>query len=356
MFNLISSHLSCRFTIVKLLVLLVIGISFSGTITAAYAQSEEKVVAVVNGRKITQKEIDSSVISQLLPLQQQIYALRKATLENLILRAILEEEARKRGIAVEELRKQLTGGKAEVLTGEVEKLYLENAAVFGSMSPDEAKEKLRLDLESQARIRNYHEALSRLKEKSRIEISLEEPKLLSVMNGDGASSIGSKEAAITITEFSDFQCPYCRGAQGAIKQILSAYGKDVRLVFKHLPLVEIHPQAFASAQAAFCAGEQGFFQPFHDALFAAESLSPETFNKTASALGLNISKFQACLNSENSRAAILKDMQEAKRLGIEGTPTFIINGAVVRGAISFEEFKTIVERELKSAQTAPRRN
>ncbi len=107
-------------------------------------------------------------------MQQQISALRKATLENLILRAILEEEARKQGIAVEELRKQLTGGKAEVLASEVEKLYLENAAVFGSMSPDEAKEKLRLDLEGQARIRNYHEALLRLKGKSRIEISLEE--------------------------------------------------------------------------------------------------------------------------------------------------------------------------------------
>ena len=328
---------------------ILVGLTIGELTTTVHAQAQETVVAKVNGTNITQKEVDNSLISQLLPLEQQIYALRRAALENLILRAILEDEAKKRGVSVEGLRKQLTAGKVEVLQSQVEEVYSENATVFASMSPDEAKERLRLDLESQARMRNYREAVLRLKEKADMELLLEEPKLRSVNGQSSAPSMGSKEAAITITEFSDFQCPYCREAQSAIKQILTNYGNNVRLIFRHLPL-DIHAEAFASAQAAFCAGEQGFFWQYHDALFASEVLSPEARNRMASDLGLSTRRFSACLISEASRAAVQKDLQEARRLGINSTPTFVINGKLVRGALSFENFKAVIERELQSAQ------
>lgn len=326
-----------------------LGLSVGEASRAVHAQTDDAVVAIVNGRTITQKEVDSSVVSKVLPLQEQIYALRKTALENLVLRAILEDEAKKRGVSVEELRKQLTAETVEVLPTRVEEVYSDNASVFESMSPDEAKERLRLDLENQTRMRNYRAALLRLKETARIELRLQEPRLPSVHDNGTAPSIGSKEAAITIIEFSDFQCPYCREAQSAIKQVLTNYGNNVRVIFKHLPL-DIHAQAFASAQAAFCAGEQGFFWQYHDALFASEVLSTEAFNKMATILGLGISKFKACLISEASRTAISKDVQEARQLGINSTPTFIVNGKLVRGTLSFESFKALIERELKSAQ------
>src|SRR5205085_5203791 len=121
------------------------------------------------------------------------------------------------------------------------------------------------------------------------------------------------------------------------------------LVFKNLPL-EMHPQAFSSARAAFCAGEQNRFWQYHDALFTAESLSPEGFNKIAANLGLDIPRFKSCLDSEISSDAVLKDVEEAKRLGIAATPTFIINGTPVRGALSFENFSDIIARKLKDSQ------
>jgi hypothetical protein len=199
--------------------LLTLAAGVGGGGTPTYAQSAEGVVAVVNGRRITQEEVDSSIASQLLPLQEQIHALRKKALDNLILRAILEAEAEKRGVSVEGLRRQLTAGKVEVTPSQVEQLYLENAATFAAMSPDEAKERLRLDLESQARMRNYREALAELKEAAAVELLLAEPGVLTVGGVEKAPARGGERASVVIVEFSDFQCSYCKSAQDALKRV-----------------------------------------------------------------------------------------------------------------------------------------
>jgi protein-disulfide isomerase len=307
------------------------------------AQAQDKVVAVVNGSSITQKQVDDSITAQVFPLQQQIFALRAAALEGLILRTILEDEAKKRNISVEELRKQLTTGTAEVSAVEVEKLYAENASVIGAMSPDEAKERLRLDLETQARMKKYRTALVALRSSSKVEVNLEAPRL-TLSENDRAPSIGSKDSPITITEFSDFQCPYCRGSQVVLNQILRLYDGQVKLIFKHLPL-DIHAEAFSSAQAAFCAGQQGLFWKYHDALFASEDLSLAALTNIGSQQGLNLPTFKLCLTSDTSRAAVLADSREARQLGISSTPTFVVNGTLIRGAIGLDEFKSIIERE-----------
>jgi protein-disulfide isomerase len=131
-----------------------------------------------------------------------------------------------------------------------------------------------------------------------------------------------------------------------IKEVLKSYKSDVKLVFKHRPL-ESHSQAFTAAQAAFCAGRQGAFWQYHDVLFISEDLSPETLNKLAASIHLDLSEFGNCMKSDLTRAAVQNDVDEAKRLGIDSTPTFVINGKLFRGALSFEEFKAAIEKELK---------
>ena len=168
----------------------------------ARAQSGEQPVAVVNGRRITQKEVDDSILPQLLPLRRQLYELRRKALENLVYRAILEAEAQKRGVTVEELRRRLADVKAAVSPGEVEKLYEENASALAAMSPDEARERIRLDLEGQARMRHYRDALAKLWESAAVEIRLEEPTL-PVTVGGAAFTRGPERAPVTVVEFSD---------------------------------------------------------------------------------------------------------------------------------------------------------
>jgi len=302
-------------------------------------------VATVNGRPITLKEVDESLSAQVYPLQQQLYAIRKAALENLITAKILQSEAAARGISIEELRRQLTLGEINVARAQIDEAYTQNKSFFASMSPDEARERLRLDLENQARMKHYRTGLEALRKKWSVELSFNAPQFVLELD-DGVSPVkGSAKPAVTIVEFSDFECPFCSEVQGTLKQVMQTYGKDVRLVFKHLPL-EGHRNSLPAARAAYCAAEQDRFWQFHDALFASRNLSPALFEQVANDLGLGVPKFRACLESEQSRTAIVKDIETARLFRIESTPSFIVNGKLINGALSFADFQKIIEREL----------
>jgi protein-disulfide isomerase len=318
-------------------------IALLSPLTTTLAQSADRVVAMVNGKAIRQADVDNLQIAQVMPLEEQLYAIRKAALENLVVSLLLEEEASRRGVSLEELRKILTAGNIEVGVAEVENAYLDNASAFGAMSPDEAKERLRLDLETQARMARYRKAVAELREKAAVEIVLPEPRWPLVGNDDHSPALGAKESPITIIEFADFQCPYCRESQHILKQVLKAYENQVRLVFKHLPL-EIHPDATVTARAAFCAGEQGRFWQYHDGLFAMDSFSPAALRKAAGELKLDLEKFDACLSSDASHNAVAHDKKEAARWSIDSTPTFIVNGKILKGAIDFATFKAVIEK------------
>ncbi len=311
----------------------------------ASAQTPDTVVATVNNIEITQKQVDESVAAQIYPLQQQLYAIRKAALENLITTKILESEAAAKRIAIDDLRKQLTLGEVNVTRAQVEDAYKQNASFFATMSPDEARERLRLDLENQARMKHYRTGLDALRKKWIVTMNMPPPVFVSELD-DGASPVkGATNPIVTIVEFSDFECPFCKQAQSVLTQIVESYGRTVRLVFKHLPL-EGHRNSLPAARAAYCAAEQDRFWQFHDAVFAAGNLSPPVFEQIASDLGLGLPKFQECVASERSRAAVIKDIEAARLLRIESTPSFVVNGKVIKGALSFAGFQRIVEQEL----------
>jgi predicted DsbA family dithiol-disulfide isomerase len=303
------------------------------------------VVANVNGHPITLKEVDESLSTQVYPLQQQLYAIRKAALENLITAKILQSEAAARGISIEELRRQLTLGEIKVARAQIDEAYAQNKSFFASMSPDEARERLRLDLENQARMKHYRTGLEALRKKWSVELSFNAPQFVLELDDGVSPAKGSTKPAVTIVEFSDFECPFCSEVQGTLKQVMQTYGKDVRLVFKHMPL-EGHRNSLPAARAAYCAAEQDRFWQFHDALFASRNLSSGLFEEVANNLGLGVPKFRACLDSEQSRTAIVKDIETARLFRIESTPSFIVNGKLIKGALSFADFQKIIQREL----------
>lgn len=312
---------------------------------SALGQTPETVLASVNGHPITLKQVDESMATQIYPLQQQLYAIRKAALENLVTAKILQSEAAARGISIEELRRQLTLGEINVARAQIDEAYAQNKSFFASMSPDEARERLRLDLENQARMKYYRTGLEALRKKWTVELSFNAPEFVLELDDGVSPAKGSTKPAVTIVEFSDFECPFCSEVQNTLKQVMQTYGKDVRLVFKHMPL-EGHRNSLPAARAAYCAAEQDRFWQFHDALFASRNLSPALFEEIANDLGLGLPKFRACLDSEHSRTAIVKDIETARLFRIESTPSFIINGKLIKGAVSFADFQKIIEREL----------
>jgi predicted DsbA family dithiol-disulfide isomerase len=310
----------------------------------AVAQEPDTVVATVSGTEITLKQVDETVLSAIYPLQQQLYAIRKVALDNLITARLLEAEARSQGVSIEELRERLTRGEINVTRTEVEEAYTQNASFFAAMSPDEARERLRLDLENQSRMRHYRAGVEELRRKWHVVLKLPAPPALGT--DDGSPAKGLPKAAVTIVEFSDFECPFCAQVQETLSQIMERYGGEVRLVFKHLPS-EGHRNSLAAARAAYCAGEQDRFWQFHDALFASRKLSPEVFGEIGTRLGLGREKFAACLSGDASRNAVVKDIEMARRYRIDSTPSFLINGKLVKGALTFAEFQSLIERELQ---------
>jgi protein-disulfide isomerase len=165
---------------------------------------------------------------------------------------------------------------------------------------------------------------------------------------DGDPSIGAENAKITIIEFSDYQCPYCkRWNDEVFDRLLQEYPDDVRFVYRDFPLTSIHPEAFPAAEAANCAGEQGDYWQYHRALFSEKyGLGQSAYEKYAAELSLDTNAFAQCLSENRYSDEITADMNFAADLGISSTPTFFVNGIALVGAQPYDVFKQVIDLEL----------
>jgi len=165
----------------------------------------------------------------------------------------------------------------------------------------------------------------------------------------GKTPRGDASAKVTIVEYSDFQCPYCSRAVPTVEQILKDYDGEVKVYFKHFPL-GFHQYAEKAAEAAECASDQGKFWEYHDKLFAnQQALTTTDLKKYAGDLGLDTTKFNTCLDTGAKESAVQADFDEGTANGIQGTPSFFINGEVVVGAQPYDAFKTVIDDALKAA-------
>jgi protein-disulfide isomerase len=165
----------------------------------------------------------------------------------------------------------------------------------------------------------------------------------------GSPSKGPADAPVTIVEFSDFQCGFCLRANSTITQVLAKYGNKVRVVFKHYPLVELHPAAPSGHRAALAANEQGKFWEMHDRIFANQrGMTRQDFLTHAGALGLDMTKFLADLDGPRLQTVLDRDLAEGRKVGVEGTPTFFINGTPVVGSQPIDVFVKVIDKALAS--------
>ena len=164
---------------------------------------------------------------------------------------------------------------------------------------------------------------------------------------EGYYSRGPADAPITIVEFSDYQCPFCRRWHDEVsRDLFAAYPGQIRLVYRNLPLTSIHPDAFSAAEAAMCAGEQGVYWDYHDKLFGGELLGTGVYLQYAKDLSLDLTSFEACIKDQKYQAEIQADSDFALNLGVRSTPTFFINGLAIVGAQPLDVFKQVIDKEL----------
>ncbi len=165
--------------------------------------------------------------------------------------------------------------------------------------------------------------------------------------GDSPAT-GAPAQKIVLLEFSDFQCPYCAKAHTTLKQFMATHQNQVTLVYKFLPLTQIHPEAMSSAKAAWAASKQGKFWEFHNALFENQNkLGEPLYTATAKALNLDLKRFDQDRNSEAATAAIQKDVDMAEKIGATGTPFLVMNGEFIPGGVQIPSLEATLKQVSK---------
>jgi protein-disulfide isomerase len=180
--------------------------------------------------------------------------------------------------------------------------------------------------------------------------SLDPAEARKIISVAGAPIRGKADAPITIVEYGDFQCPFCKKSRPTLKQILDTYPEQVRIIYKHFPL-SFHREAMNAHRASLAAGEQGKFWQMHDLIFDSPAgLSPDAMKKHAQELGLDLAKFDADYGSDRILAKITADQEEGKKALVRGTPAFFVNGKMISGAQPFEAFKKEIDAQLAATK------
>jgi protein-disulfide isomerase len=312
-------------------------------------RKEPGVAARVADEVVTLDEIEKAVASQLAQLDEQRYQLMQSKLEELIAGRLLAREAKRRGIAVEELLKAEVVSKVpEVTEADVTTFITQNK---GRLQEETAELRLKVRgyLREQKVAQQRSAYVASLERSAKVERFLEEPEPHRVtVKVEGAFAKGPKDAPVTIVEFSDFQCPFCRTVVATVKEVMRQYPTTVRWAFRDFPIASLHPKAPKVAEAARCAGELGKFWEYHDLLFDHQAqATTEDFKRFADQLKLDPKSFASCLDSGKQQAAVKSDLEEGARLGITGTPTFFINGRMLVGAQPLETFRKVIDSELR---------
>lgn len=313
----------------------------------ALAGGQSHIAATVGDRAITFAELEARVSAQIRPLEEQMYAIRRRALEQFIVDAVLQAEAARLEVTIDELKKRLQA-PAMVTEVEVENALKQNPnAVTGF--DDLARETMRIQLLTRARVAALQRAVAELRDAAQIKILLPElpPERVDVQIG-GFPTLGDASAPVTIVEFADFQCPFCASMNPILREIVKSSNGKVKLVHRDFPLPN-HRQAWRAAEAARCAADQQKFWEFQERLFQRSSaLSESTFHEMALASSLDTATFERCMTDGRHTAAIRADIDEGRRVGVRATPTFVINGTVLRGAVTKTDLQNAVDAAMNS--------
>jgi protein-disulfide isomerase len=314
----------------------------------AWADDPNATVATVGNHKISEKDLDAKVQPQLVQMRAALekrvdqliadktFELRRQTLESMTDDYLIDQAAQRDKLSVADYLKKEYSGKSAVTEADAKKFYDQNKG-SGTAPFDQIKPQLMQMMNRQA-------LLERLRKDEPVKIMLEPQRV--VVNSSGHPTLGSKDAPVTIVEFTDFQCPFCKATEATLTQLREKYGDKIRLVHMDYPL-PFHAHALDAAKAARCANDQGKFWPYRDALFANQGkLAPADLKAEAKTLGMNTTEFDKCFDSAKYESQIKSDQAAGEKAGVDGTPAFFIDGRPLTGAQPIPKFEQLINDEL----------
>lgn len=320
-------------------------ISCTGQTHAKSSSSVQTPVAAIGGKTIYERDIASLARGRLNQLARQEYNVKKQALDSYIDQQLLERYAKARKLTPQALLEQEADRKVQPPTERELESYYRSQASFHNQPFAKVKEHLRAAIEQQRIQQARNDYLARLRNQAGVKIYLRPPKIQ--VGYDPRRLRGNRDARVVIVEFSDYQCPYCRGVESTLRQVLARYPHEVSLAYRDMPLRQIHPLAEKAAEASRCAEEQGEFWAYHDLLMSnPPRLDHASLLADARTLHLNEKQFASCLTTGKYASAVEKDRETAMSLGITGTPAFFINGVLLTGDQPAAVFEKTINADL----------
>jgi protein-disulfide isomerase len=333
----------------RTLITLTLGISLNAFANQAGAQENSAaVVAEVGGQKLTRTDLEQKQAAKLLEARYQSYQAERQALDLLIEDHLLETEARREHLTVEQLLDREVTGKVKDPTEDQVQVFYEGLRTDEPFAA--AREKIVATIRQIRRTKARAAYLQSLRSQASVRIALAPPQV-EVALGDSPRR-GPENAPVLIVEFADYECPYCQRIHPELKKLQEEFAGKVAVAFKDFPL-PMHAHAEKVAEAARCAAEQGNFWDFHDLLFDnAPKFDPAQLKEHARALKLDAPRFDHCLDAGEQAAAVRKDSAQGQRLGLTGTPSFFINGHYLSGAVKYDTLREVVEQQLAACASS----
>ena len=316
------------------------------------AGNRSRVLATVNGQAITAGDVEESLRPLIFDVQTQIYKLRKQQLDAKINDLLLERESQARKVAPEALLETEVTAKLKKVTEEdVQAFFEEHKQDIGGEFAQK-KDQVRIYLEERESRRAESAFAERLRTAAALKLFLKEPEQpVYQISTEDQPSKGTQTAAVTIVEFTDYQCPTCAATSPVLERLLTEYNGKVRLVVRDFPL-EQHGDAFKAAEAAEAAREQGKYWEYVALLMKNQSaLSPDQLKVYASQLSLDRKRFDEALDSDKFADKVQRDLRDGIKYGVAGTPAIFINGRLVADR-TYETLKAAIDTTLKGKEVA----
>lgn len=347
------SHLLRPAVALALLLGVAVGCSPSDNAGAKANQDDDsKVVARFGDKTITMAEVKAEVVGELQKLEQERHKVIKNKLDEMINLSLANAEAEKQGLTLQELLEAEVGARIIPSSPEQIAMFYEQrkgqmqGRTMEQMTPDIVEYLRRQQVQTiQA------EYIDNLRATADAKIFLDVPRI-DLDIPEVAMSKGSSEAPVTLVEFADFECGYCRRVHPVVERLLSEYGDALRYTFVDYPL-EMHKRAIPASVAARCADDQDKFWEYHENLMVMRGdLSDEDLKKRAESLELDLDLFASCMTDSSHAEAVDQLFDLGQKLGVTGTPTFFINGRMVEGAKSYDDLKSVIDEEIERGSTA----
>lgn len=317
--------------------------------------SRNAVLVEIDGAKITVGEFEQKEFNSLFQARNTYFEAERKATDEFIDQYLLERQAQKENVTVPELLERHVNSQiAKDPSDETVRVFYE---AMDTKQPFEKIRKQLVDHVRQVRIDKAKVAyIKSLRAAASIDVRLEVPRVPVPLKD--TPILGSISAPVLIVEYADFECPYCQQVTSTLSKVEDEYKGKIAFAYKDAPL-PMHPHAEKAAEAAHCAGLQGKFWEYHDALFENRQLELPKLKETARDLKLDGEAFDKCLDSGDTAPIVKSQLHEAEDYQIQGTPTFFINGRFYNGVLTYDQFRAAIDEELHagsshSAETASR--